>query len=252
MIDLEKAKKAFVDYTNEYDVNNKFIKLKIDHSLRVMEYSRKIAENMNLTKQQVDLATLIGLLHDIARFEQWKRFETYSDSISIDHGDFAVELLENNNFIRKFIDTNQYDDIIKIAIKNHNKYKIEELEGEKLLQAKIIKDADKLDIFYQIATQYYKDPRITETQEISEDFLKEFKMRQCVHKRANSTDLDEIVLIISFIYDIYFEYSFKILLEEKYIQRIFEQFDFKSPKVNEEVNSIIEIALEFINDKVKN
>ena len=96
------------------------------------------AENMNLSEEQVKLATLIGLLHDIARFEQMKRYGTYKDKISIDHGDFAIEILEKDNFIRKFIETDKYDNIIKIAIKNHNKYKIENLEGEELLQSKII------------------------------------------------------------------------------------------------------------------
>lgn len=250
MIDLEKAKKAFIDYTNKYNLNNSNITRKIHHSLRVMEYSRRIAENLNLSKEQIDLATLIGLLHDIARFEQWKRYETYSDARSVDHGDFAIELLEENNFIREFIDDDKYDKIIKIAIKNHNKYKIEKLEGEELLQAQIVKDADKLDIFYQIATEYYKDPKITETQNISEDFIEEFKKEQCVHKKANTTDIDELVLITSFIYDIYFDYSLKILYDENYIERIFKQFDFKMPEVKEKIQEIIEQSNTYIINKI--
>lgn len=250
MIDLEKAKKAFIDYTNKYDLNNSNITRKIHHSLRVMNFSKIIAENLNLTKEQIDLATLIGLLHDVARFEQWKRYETYNDGKSIDHGDLAVEILEENDFIREFIDDNKYDEIIKIAIKNHNKYKIEELEGEKLLQAQIVKDADKLDIFYQIATEYYKDPRVTETQDVSNDFLEEFQKEQCVHKKADATDLDELVLITSFIYDIYFDYSLKILYDEKYIERIFEQFDFKLPGVKEKIEVIINQANNYIINKI--
>lgn len=250
MIDIEKAKKAFIDYTNKYDLNNSNITYKIHHSLRVMNYSKRIAENLNLTKEQIDLATLIGLLHDIARFEQWKRYKTYNDRKSIDHGDLAVEILEENDFIREFIDDNKYDEIIKIAIKNHNKYKIEELEGEKLLQAQIVKDADKLDIFYQIANDYYKDPRVTETQDVSDDFYEEFKKEQCVHKKADATDLDELVLITSFIYDIYFDYSLKILYDEKYIERIFEQFDFKLPGVKEKIEVIINQANNYIINKI--
>lgn len=250
MIDLEKAKKAFIDYTNKYDLNDSNITRKIHHSLRVMDYSTKIAKNLNLTKEQIDLATLIGLLHDIARFEQWKRYGTYNDVKSIDHGDLAVEILEENNFIREFIKEDKYDEIIKIAIKNHNKYKIEKLEGEKLLQAQIVKDADKLDIFYQIATEYYKKPRVTETQNISEDFFEEFKKKQCVHKKANATDLDELVLITSFIYDMYFDYSLKILYNEKFIERIFGQFDFKLPRVKEKVQEIIAQANNYIINKI--
>lgn len=250
MIDLEKAKNEFIKYTSTYDLNNTNITRKINHSLRVMEYSKRIAENLNLDEEQIKLATLIGLLHDIARFEQWRRYETYNDKISIDHGDLAVEILEENNFLRKFIETDKYDEIIKIAIKNHNKYKIEGLEGEEFLQAKIIKDADKLDIFYQIATQYFKSIEDVEKQKISDDFFEEFKKEQCVHKKANQTDLDELVLITSFIYDIYFDYSLKIVKDEKYIERIFEQFNFKDIEVKEKIDFIIKLAQNYINNRV--
>ena len=81
MINLNKAKEEFIKYTNTYDLENTGITRKIYHSLRVMEYSKKIAENMNLSEEQVKLATLIGLLHDIARFEQMKRYGTYKDKI---------------------------------------------------------------------------------------------------------------------------------------------------------------------------
>ena len=59
----------------------------------------------------------------------------------------GLEILKENNFIRKFCSEEKYYDIIFSAIENHNKYKIDKtLEGEKLLQAKIIRDADKIDI----------------------------------------------------------------------------------------------------------
>ena len=68
-------------------------------------------------------------MHDIARFEQYARFKNYNVISNFDHGDYAVEIL--NKDMRKYIETDQYDDIIKIAIKNHNKYKIEEGLTEK-------------------------------------------------------------------------------------------------------------------------
>lgn len=245
MIDLEKAKNEFVKYTNNYDLNDSHIARKIHHSLRVMEVSRKIAENLNLTKEQIDLATLIGLLHDIARFEQRKRYGTYYDKKSVDHGDLAVELLEENNFIRNFIEDSNYDNIIKVAIKNHNKYEIEPLEGEELLQAKIIKDADKIDIFYQLAYQFAKNKNAIENSEISEDYINQLKQEKCIFRNAEESAIDELVLITSFIYDIHFDSSLKLVKEENYIGKMFEQFEFNE-KTKKQVEEILEIANNFL------
>ena len=91
-----------------------------------MEISTEIAIRENFTEEEVKIATLIGLLHDIARFKQYTEYQTFKDSISIDHGDVGIEILEENNYLRQFIKNDKYDDIIKLAIKNHNKFAIEE------------------------------------------------------------------------------------------------------------------------------
>ena len=146
-INLKNAKQEFIRYTEKYDLNNEHIKGKQEHSIRVMNISRQIAESLKLTPEEIEVATLIGLLHDIARFEQYKKYGTFKDLESIDHGDFGAEILEKD--IRKYIENNKYDEIIIKAVKNHNKFKIEEgLTYEEELFAKIIRDADKLDLFY--------------------------------------------------------------------------------------------------------
>ena len=48
--------------------------------------------NLNLEKEDIKLAELIGLLHDIGRFEQLKRFNTFVDKKSINHGEFGGEI----------------------------------------------------------------------------------------------------------------------------------------------------------------
>lgn len=245
MIDLEKAKNEFIKYTNNYDLTNSHITRKIYHSLRVMEVSKKIAEDLKLTQEQIDLATLIGLLHDIARFEQRKRYGTYYDKKSVDHGDLAVELLEENDFIRTFIETDKYDEIIKCAIKNHNKYEIEPLEGEKLLQAQIIKDADKIDIFYQLAYQFAKDKNAIENSKISEDYMRQLKEGKCIFRNADESAIDELVLIASFIYDIYFDSSLRLVKEEKYIEKMFNQFNFDET-TKKQIDEILNITNNYL------
>ena len=70
MIDIEKAKNVFKEYVKKYDDTNPKIKMKIIHILKVAENSKKIATDLNLSEEDIVLAELIGLLHDIGRFEQ--------------------------------------------------------------------------------------------------------------------------------------------------------------------------------------
>ena len=127
MIDIEKAKKEFIEYVKQYDINNGRIRLKMTHILKVAEVSRLIASNLNLTEEQINLAELIGIFHDIGRFEQVRLYDTFSDKDSgLDHAAYSVKVLYEDGLIKRFLDTTKYDDIIKQAVYNHNKAKIDD------------------------------------------------------------------------------------------------------------------------------
>lgn len=255
MIDLEKAKNEFIKYTNNYDLNDPNIDRKKFHSLRVMENSKKIAENSGLNEEQIQLATLIGLLHDVARFDQWTNFHSFSDRKTIDHGNDAIRILENNNFIRKFVDTDKYDEIIKKAIRNHNKYKIEdELKDEELIQAKIIRDADKLDIFYEWIENMFLESeekvKSIEESTISEDYFNQFLNEVQIFNKPNQSPLDIIISTLAFIFDLNFKYSLQVVQAEDYINKILNKFNFKNSNTIEQINKIKEISNNFLNKKI--
>lgn len=252
MIDIEKAKKEFTKYTNQFDISNPEISRKIGHSFRVMKISNQVAQSLELEEEQIRLATLIGLLHDIARFEQMKQYNTFRDCDSIDHGDYGVEIL--NKDIRKYIDTNKYDTIIKTAIKNHNKFSIEEgLTEEELLFAKIIRDADKTDIFYESIDMFWKnEENQIENQTISENILNQFRNNSLI-KRTTGTHkkIDSMITILAFIFDINFKPTFAILKKEDYINKIINRFDFKNQETKEKMEEIRKIANVYIEEKIK-
>ncbi len=248
-IDLENAKREFIKYVEKFDLKEEHIENKKTHSLRVMKISEEIATKLKLTQEEVELAALIGLLHDIARFQQYTQFKTFRDLDSFDHGDYALEILEKD--MRKYIKTSEYDKLIQIAIKNHNKYKIEEgLSEKELLFAKIIRDADKLDIFYEAVTMFWNglENQIGKTK-ISQNVEKEFKENKQIKRKKNNNkepNINEVINVISFIFDINFRETFKIIKERNYINEILERFKFS--KVNEgKINEIKTIASNFIN-----
>lgn len=87
MIDLEKARQYFNQYVSHYDPNVPRICLKITHIKHVTSNSRQIAEMLGLLPEDQDLAELIGLLHDIGRFEQVRKYNTFSDKNSVNHAE---------------------------------------------------------------------------------------------------------------------------------------------------------------------
>lgn len=157
LIDIKKTKQEFKRYVENYNPKDEKIKIKINHIERVAEISKKIAQNLKLSEEEIQLAELIGLLHDIGRFEQIRLYNTFNDKDSINHGEFAVKILFEDGLIRKFIETDKYDKIIKLAIVNHNRTYIEEgLTERELLHAKIIRDADKTDIYSVLISENKK------------------------------------------------------------------------------------------------
>lgn len=251
MIDIENAKQKFIQYVSNYDMTEKRIKSKYEHSFRVMENSKKIAESLNLSKEDVDLAVLIGLLHDIARFEQWKVYRVYADRLSFDHGDKGAEILEENNLIRRFTSEDKYDNIIKLAIKNHNKFKIDDsITDEKvLLHCKIIRDADKLDIFYEASEMFWdteEERKEIENSTVSDSYFNQFVNRKQIFIEKNQSKLDSVIVIISFAYDLNFEYSKNVVFKTQYIKSILNKFDFKKKETIEKVKEIQEIIEKFL------
>ena len=88
---MNEKEKIFLNYASNYKEYGKLIQLKIDHTFRVEKLCEDIALSLNLSKEDVELAKLCGLLHDIARFEQLKTYNTFVYIESVDHGDLGVE-----------------------------------------------------------------------------------------------------------------------------------------------------------------
>lgn len=253
-MNIENAKQEFLRYSQRYDLTFPKMKKKFDHSFRVMEIAEKIAESLNLSDEQINIAKLIGLIHDIGYFEVIKVNYILKEDKKIDHGDFGVEILEKDDYIRKYIEENEYNKIILTAIKNHNKFKIEEgLSKEELLFAKIIRDADKLDIFYEGAelfwTQYEQQEEINNSK-ISDQAIDIFSKYIHQDRKDVKTKADSIINFIALIFDINFKYDFEVIKRENYIDRILNKFNFKDVDTLKKIQQIRKIASDYINGRI--
>ena len=89
-IDRERAAAAFAAYTSAYGTDNPRITLKVEHTLRTAGFAEEIARAEGLSPDDVDLAWLLGLLHDIGRFEQVRRYDSFLDAATVRHAALGV------------------------------------------------------------------------------------------------------------------------------------------------------------------
>ena len=207
---MKKIKDCFDKYVKQFNIDDNEIKEKYNHSYRVMEYSIKIATSLNMSKEDIKTVAISGLFHDIARFEQWVSFKTWQTKKSFDHGDRGYKIL-SDGLIDGLISDEKEKRIILLAVKNHNKYKVEDnLEEKEMLICNIIRDADKIDI---IETQ----GSINKKYKIKDELINCLLKKEMISNNLIENDLDYLFRIIAFIFDLNFDYSYKYLLDNKII-----------------------------------
>lgn len=256
MINFENAEKEFLKYINNFNLEDEATNRKKLHSFRVMKNSEILAKKLNLNKEEVELAKLIGLLHDIGRFEQYDRAKKFLNENKFDHGNYGEFILKQDNYIEKYISNRKYIPIILKAIKNHNKYKIEEgLTNKEEMFCKLIRDADKLDILYETVCIYWKSEKEVENIEnskISKNIEEQLKKQEEIKKQGNEKfdSADHLLIILSFIYDINFKETFEIIQKQQYISKMLKRFNFKDKETAEKMKNMEEIIEQYINSKI--
>lgn len=250
-IDRVKVKKVFNDYVENYDSNDEKIKLKIDHTYRVSELCERIAKSLNMTKEEADISWLTGVLHDIGRFEQVKRYGTFNDGKSIDHAKLGVEILFEEEKIRDFIEDTSEDDLIKKVIRSHNAYKIPEDYSEREITfSNILRDADKIDIFkvniIMPMEEIYNVPKEEiYTSEITKEVLENLKRKDTVLRSLKKTAIDNVAGHISLVFGLVYEESIKIVSEQGYLDQLMN-FKSKNAKTNKQFEEIREVVKGYI------
>ena len=259
MIDIIKSEKAFKKYLENYDLDDDRIKLKVTHTYGVVDASQRLAQKLNLSKEDTDLSKLIALLHDIGRFEQTKSIKGIydnADSYVFDHADYGVKVLFEDGLIREFIEDDSYDEIIKTAILNHNKIKIDDaVEGRALVHSKLIRDNDKMDNFRVKLTENYKvllgtdDIDFIENEKISDIIYETFMSKKLVNIHDTKTCLDRWIGYIAFIFDIYYNENFEYIKEKDLINRCFDRIAYKNADTIDKITKMKKLANEYINER---
>ena len=252
---IEEFRKYIIE---NYDPKDGMISLKIRHTYGVVDASEYIAKSIGLDNENIQLARIIALLHDIGRFEQAKQYKDYRDYKNIDHAELGVKILFEEGFIRKFIQDDKYDNIILKAIKNHNKLEIEDgLNEEEVLHAKIIRDADKTDNFRVKVEERFEDiSNLTreelENSNITDKIYTDFMNNKLIVISERKEPLDFWISYIAFIFDYNFTVGLKYIYDGNYINTMIGRLDYKKDEVKEKMSKIRRHALEYVENRINN
>ena len=98
---------------------------------------------------------------------------------------------------------------------------------------------------------YWEDREFVEDG-ISEKVLKDYLQEKAILNQDKITEIDRVLGIISFIYDIYFVKSFDIIKQNDYINKIMNKFVIKNKTVKEQFDMLRKISNNYIENRTKN
>ena len=205
------------------------ILIKEKHTGCVTANCVELAKFLKLSAHDKNLAEIIGLFHDAGRFRQYSVYKTFNDADSEDHADLGIKVIDELNFFQE-LSAEDYA-LVKFAIKNHNKKIVAHTDDErKNLFAKLIRDADKLDI-YRVLEPFLaqenadKMPQFIKAgsrliPDISPDFAENFVTGEQADYTKIRTNGDRKIVRLMWIYDINFSWTIKKIVERGYIEKI--------------------------------
>lgn len=216
---------SFLSDKNKFDKN---ILLKIEHSLLVQQEARNLATAEQFSPRLAAIVEIAALFHDIGRFEQIKKFNTFVDCKSVDHGELGLEVLKKTQML-SILPPNDLE-IIYEATFLHNKRSLPDIQNkETLLVTKAVRDADKLDIMRVLLNEYAKgklDPTVIlhleESNEISPKVMFHLDKAENPSIADFKTLTDFKLAQMAWIYDLNFANSLREFKKREYHLQIAE------------------------------
>jgi putative nucleotidyltransferase with HDIG domain len=235
----------YVEWFNKYsqsftrgtpqDLKN--ISIKRAHSLRVFQNAMKISASLEMDAELAQLTHLAALFHDVGRFLQYERFQTFDDRNSANHAALSVAVLREKDALALL--TPEHRRLVLGAVFLHNRQFISQGLPWKLdLMTKIVRDADKLDIFPVLISHFSPDSPVNGVVTLglqahptayTESIFVKVQSREIGKYEEMAWINDLKLLLCSWVYDLNFPVSRKIVLEEGYIERIFRSLP-ENPK----------------------
>jgi HAD superfamily hydrolase (TIGR01509 family) len=259
-IDRQRVVDTFARYTAAYDTDDTKIKLKIDHTYRVADLCQCIAEEQGLSDTDTDIAWLSGMLHDIGRFEQIRRYGTFSDAKSVSHGELGANILFRDGLIAAFVpqlaDLKGLDlwNTLEHAIRLHSVYRLPDgMDERERMFTNILRDADKIDILkvncdVGVESIYGVSHDEVINGIVSDEVMEDFAKKHAVLRKYKKTPLDHVAGHISLVFDLVYPVSIELALSQGYLKKLLN-YHVDSDAAKTQFVEIRRIMDEFIKEK---
>ncbi len=255
---IEKFKIWFDDYVSPFYGDDEYVnanlKLKEEHSKRVCDEIQYLARELGLDQNQGRIAEVIALLHDIGRFEQFLKYRTYCDPKSVNHCLLGLDVLHRTKVLEPV--EKEEKQLIEKAIEYHGLRELPAgLDGRLLLSSKLLRDADKLDIFYLVTEsyrQYRDDPaafglemELPDKPGYSGQIIQEILAGRRVDYNMLRTWNDMKLLQLGWVYDVNFAPTLKRIKQRRYLEAV---IDFL-PKTKD-IEKVREKIFEYVDSRI--
>lgn len=227
--DLKKWFATYVQtFTSEKSGVQQNINLKEEHTRRVCCEILHLGQQLGLNTSELRLAEITALFHDIGRFEQFARYGTFVDGKSVNHAQLGVSILQEKKVLARLDDSVR--DLVLRIISYHNRAVLPTEESATcLFFSRLLRDADKLDI-WRVVTEYYqqKDQKtntgveldLPDTPVFSDAVVQNLLAGRIVDIKYLKNLNDFKLLQVSWVYDLNFIPAFQRLKEKGYLDMI--------------------------------
>ena len=202
--------------------------LKRDHTLRVCTLSAGIASSLEMTADDEAAALVVALLHDIGRFEQYRDHRTFSDLHSENHSLIALRVIETHALLSPLHDADAR--VIRRAIELHNAQDLPcGLDARTLMHAKLIRDADKLDILpivldYHATRHIEKNPamegKLPDTPGFSPEVVEKILASETISNGIRRNQNDVLLVQMAWLMDLNFPWSYCYAAQQRFAERM--------------------------------
>lgn len=219
--------------------------VKVTHSIRVSRICAAIGSDLGLDRDRLRLARAIGLLHDVARFEQLIRYGTFVDRVSVDHGDLGADLLQATPLVKALSASDRT--ILLHAVRHHNAAVIpQESEAAVSFYLKLVRDSDKLDI-YRVLCDIWLQPHgnepasealnLKDSPEVSSPIVAAIEARHIAPMAAVKTTADLLLVRLAWVFDLHFDPTFTHLARLGYAARLAHALP-QTPKIGALIKAV--------------